>query len=190
VARNLTILVVEDDPDDFLLVQIAFRDRVKGVELRLVENGEEMLDYLRQKGKFETPASAPEPCLILLDINMPGMDGMVALGELKTDPSLRHIPVVMLTTSNDTDDITACYRLGANSYMVKPASYDQLVSIITSLMDYWGGTVELPLDATDRGLTQITVHKPNSSSACVDAEGPEPYGEVQNTGVGAGGLDA
>ena len=144
MARNLNILVVDDDPDDFLLVQIAFRDRVREVELRRVQDGEEMIEYLRQEGRFEAPDSAPQPCLILLDINMPGMDGMVALGEIKTDPSLRHIPVVMFTTSNDTDDITACYRLGANSCMVKPASYDQLVSIVTSLMDYWGGTVELP----------------------------------------------
>jgi CheY-like chemotaxis protein len=143
-ARNLTILVVDDDEDDFFLVQGAFRERVKGVDLRLVQDGEEMNEYLRHQGRFEDPDSAPQPCLILLDINMPRMDGMVALGEIKTDPSLRHIPVVMFTTSNDPDDIAACYRLGANSFMVKPASYQHFVSIITSLMDYWGGTVELP----------------------------------------------
>jgi len=144
VARSLTILVVDDDEDDFFLVQHVFRDRVTGVELQLVQDGEEMMDYLRQEGKFEAPDTAPLPCLILLDINMPRMDGMMALGGIKTDPSLKHIPVVMFTTSNDPDDIAACYRLGANSFLVKPASYDQFVSMVTNLMEYWRGTVELP----------------------------------------------
>jgi two-component system, response regulator len=107
VAAKLTIPVVDDDEDDFFLVQRVFRDRVKGVDLRLVQDGEEMIDYLRQEGRFKDPDSAFEPCLILLDINMPRMDGMLALGEIKTDPSLRHIPVIMLTTSNDPADIAA-----------------------------------------------------------------------------------
>jgi two-component system, response regulator len=144
MARNLTILIVDDDEDDFFLVQSAFQAKVKSVDLRLVQDGEEMMGYLRQEGKFETPESSPLPCLILLDINMPRMNGMMALGEIKADPAFKHIPVVMFTTSNDTDDITACYRLGANAFMVKPASYEQLVTAVSGLMDYWGGTVQLP----------------------------------------------
>lgn len=75
---------------------------------------------------------------------MPRMNGKEALQEIRSDPSLRHIPVVMFTTSKNTDDIMSCYRMGANSFMVKPASYDQLVSIVNILIDYWRGTVELP----------------------------------------------
>lgn len=144
VARNLTMLMVDDDPDDFFLVRHALEGKENGVDLRSVEDGEELMDYLRQKGKFECSDTAPPPCLILLDLNMPKMDGMEALQAIKTDPSFRHIPVVVFTTSNDTEDILASYRLGASSFIVKPASYERLVSVLASLMDYWGKSVELP----------------------------------------------
>jgi CheY-like chemotaxis protein len=109
-----------------------------------VEDGEELMDYLLQRGRFDGKACAPPPRLILLDLNMPKMDGREALREIKADPWLRHIPVVVFTTSNDTDDILSSYRLGASSFIVKPASYERLVAILASLMDYWVKAVELP----------------------------------------------
>jgi CheY-like chemotaxis protein len=142
VAR--TLLVVDDDADDFFLVQSALKDRRDDVDLRLAEDGEEMMDYLHKKGRFETAASSPRPFLILLDLNMPRMNGKEALREIKGDPSLLHIPVVVFTTSDDADDIMSSYRLGANSFVVKPASYDRFVAVLASLMDYWGKSVELP----------------------------------------------
>ena len=144
VAHKLTILMVDDDPDDFFLVQHALGDKKNGFDLRLLEDGEELMDYLLQRGRFEETACASKPCLILLDLNMPRMDGREALREMKADPSLRHIPVVVFTTSNDTDDIMAAYQLGASSFIVKPASYERLVAVLGSLMDYWGKSVELP----------------------------------------------
>jgi CheY-like chemotaxis protein len=149
VAHNLTILMVDDDPDDFFLVRHALGDKALGdkkdsINLRLLEDGEELLDYLLQRGRFVETAYAPQPCLILLDLNMPKMDGREALREMKADPSLRHIPVVVFTTSNDTDDIMSAYQLGASSFIVKPASYERLVAVLASLMDYWAKSVELP----------------------------------------------
>jgi CheY-like chemotaxis protein len=143
-AHNLTMLMVDDDPDDFFLVRHALGEKKNGIDLRLLEDGEELMNYLLQRGRFEAEASAPTPCLILLDLNMPKMDGREVLKVIKADPSFQHIPVVVFTTSNDTDDILSAYRLGANSFIVKPASYDRLVAILTSLMDYWIKSVELP----------------------------------------------
>jgi CheY-like chemotaxis protein len=142
--NNLTILMVDDDPDDFFLVRHALGDKKGRIDLRLVEDGEELMDYLLKRGRFEGTVCAPPPCLILLDLNMPIMDGREALREIKADPLLRHIPVVVFTTSNDTDDILASYRLGASSFIVKPASYDRLVAVLASLVDYWVKSVELP----------------------------------------------
>jgi CheY-like chemotaxis protein len=144
VARNLTILMVDDDPDDFFLVRHALGDKKNDIDLRLLEDGEELMDYLLQRGQFEDRACAPPPCLVLLDLNMPRMDGREALREIKAAPSLRHIPVVVFTTSNDTDDIMSSYQLGASSFIVKPASYERLVAVLGTLMDYWGKSVELP----------------------------------------------
>jgi CheY-like chemotaxis protein len=142
VAR--TLLVVDDDADDFFLVQSTLKDRRDDVDLRLVEDGEEMMDYLHKRGRFETATSSPRPFLILLDLNMPRMNGKEALRAIKSDPSLRDIPVVVFTTSNDTDDILSTYRLGANSFIVKPTSFDRFEAVLASLMDYWGKSVELP----------------------------------------------
>jgi CheY-like chemotaxis protein len=144
VAHNLTVLMVDDDPDDFFLVRHALGDKGNGIDLRLLEDGEELMDYLLQRGRFKEITCAPPPSLVLLDLNMPKMDGREALREIKADPLLRHIPVVVFTTSNDTDDILSSYRLGANSFIVKPASYEGLVAVLASLMSYWGKSVELP----------------------------------------------
>jgi len=145
VAR--TLLVVDDDPDDFFLVREAVENRGDGIDLRLVVDGKELMDYLRQKGRFEGPESSPRPFLILLDLNMPKMDGREALRTIKADPLLKLIPVVVFTTSKSTDDIMSCYSMGANSYIVKPSSYERLVKIVAALVDYWGESVELPSES-------------------------------------------
>jgi CheY-like chemotaxis protein len=112
-------------------------------ELRFVADGEELLDYLRQRGKF-SPASAPRPNLVLLDLNMPKRDGREALREIKTDADLRRIPVVVLTTSRADTDIGGMYDLGANSFIAKPFQFDALVNVMKTLGHYWLNTVELP----------------------------------------------
>jgi len=152
VARKLTILMVDDDPDDFFLVREAVENRIGGIDLRLVADGEEMMDYLHNQGRFET-ASSPRPFLILLDLNMPKKNGREALREIKTDPLLMFIPVVVFTTSNSTDDIMSCYRMGANSFIVKPDSYERFVDVMAALVDYWLNSVELPMDATNRPIS-------------------------------------
>jgi CheY-like chemotaxis protein len=113
-------------------------------DIRFVENGVELLEYLRRQGKFAAPADAPRPGLILLDLNMPKMDGRTVLKELKSDPELRSIPVVILTTSKDDEDVYRSYDLGVNSYIVKPVTFEALVDILQTLEKYWFEIVELP----------------------------------------------
>ena len=113
-------------------------------DLRFVENGEELLDYLRQQGKYSQDEESPRPGLILLDLNMPRKDGRAALKEMKKDPDLRSIPVVVLTTSKADEDIYRTYDLGVNSYIVKPVTFEALVDILQTLEKYWFEIVELP----------------------------------------------
>ena len=135
--------MAEDDADDRLLARDALTEcRLKG-DLHFVESGEELLDYLFHRGKY-SQASAPRPGLILLDLNMPRKDGREALREIKADPDLRRIPVVVLTTSRADTDIGAVYELGANSFIAKPAQFEALCRIMRSLGEYWFETVELP----------------------------------------------
>ncbi len=138
------ILLAEDDSDDRLLVQEAIGDCGWQGELRCVDNGEQLLDYLHKRGKYLHPADAPRPGLILLDLNMPRKDGRQALREIKADPSLRRTPVVVLTTSKADTDIAGIYELGANSFISKPVQFEGLVSALRTLCDYWFKTVELP----------------------------------------------
>jgi CheY-like chemotaxis protein len=113
-------------------------------DLHFVQNGEELLDYLCHRGKYQSPLMAPRPGLILLDLNMPLKDGKDALREIRADPELRRIPVVVLTTSKADTDIGAIYELGANSFISKPFQFDALVSVMKMLSQYWFKTVELP----------------------------------------------
>lgn len=113
-------------------------------ELHIVEDGEEALDYLLRRGKYEDPTTSPKPDLMLLDLNMPKMDGKQLLEQMRADPRLRRIPVVALTTSKQENDIVRTYDLGANSYIVKPVNMDQFVSAIKILKDYWFQIVVLP----------------------------------------------
>lgn len=143
-AKPITILMADDDPDDRLLTADALKEARLINDIRFVENGEELLDYLRRAGKFAPPADAPRPGLILLDLNMPRKDGRAVLKDLKQDAELRTIPVVVLTTSKDDEDVYRSYDLGVNSYIVKPVTFEALVDILQTLEKYWFEIVELP----------------------------------------------
>ncbi len=138
------ILMAEDDMDDRLITKKALEENRVANPLMTVGDGEELLDYLYIRGKYASPGVAPRPCFILLDLNMPKMDGREALKVIKADPDLRKIPVVILTTSKAEEDILKTYNTGANSYITKPVTFDGLVSVIKSLKSYWLEIVDLP----------------------------------------------
>lgn len=141
---SITILMADDDADDRELTREALTEGRLANDLRFVENGEELLEYLRRQGRYAPEGAAPRPGLILLDLNMPRMDGRAALEELKRDPELRQIPVVILTTSKADEDVYKTYDLGVNSYIVKPVTFAALVDILQTLEKYWFQIVELP----------------------------------------------
>lgn len=141
--KPVIILMAEDDADDRLLAKDALSECGMAGELHFVENGEELLDYLQRRGKY-SQSPHPRPGLILLDLNMPRKDGREALREIKNNPELRRIPVVVLTTSNAHMDIERAYELGANSFISKPVAFDSLVSIMRTIGQYWFATTELP----------------------------------------------
>jgi CheY-like chemotaxis protein len=135
---------VEDSPEDFETTERAFRrSGLKNPIFRCVD-GDEALDFLHRRGRFASPDKAPRPGVILLDLNLPGTDGREVLSEIKTDPHLKQIPVVVLTTSSDNRDVEACYRAGANSYIQKPVDIDGFMKAIERLNDYWFEVVILP----------------------------------------------
>ena len=146
----VTILMADDDPDDRLLVQDAFDEIRLDNPLDFVEDGVELMDYLRRCGAYAHLAGTPLPGLILLDLNMPRKDGREALHEIRQDESLRKIPIVVLTTSRADEDLLASYQLGANSFIVKPVTFDKLVEVIRVVTDYWLCIVSLPTSAPDR----------------------------------------
>ena len=143
-ARKRTVVTIaEDDPDDRLLLQDAIKESSPSVEVHFVADGAEMLDFLYHRGTYaNTEVSHPE--LILLDLNMPRMDGMEVLRAIKQDKTLCSIPVVVLTTSQAPEQIALSYKLGGNGFITKPDSYTELVSIMSSLNRYWFQTVTLP----------------------------------------------
>ena len=139
-----TLLLADDDPDDRLLVRDALDETRWTAELRSVEDGVELMDYLRRRGRYADPSEAPPPSLILLDLKMPRKGGHQALKEIKEDPNLRRIPVVILTTSRQEQDISRSYGLGVNSFITKPSSFEALVETMRSLERYWFEIVTLP----------------------------------------------
>ena len=143
-AMPITILMADDDADDRRLTQEAFEEGRLINDVRFVEHGEELMDYLRRQGKYAAPVEAPRPGLILLDLNMPRKDGRTVLKEIKSDPILRQIPVVVLTTSKADEDVYRSYDLGVNSYIVKPVTFEAIVDTLQTLEKHWFQIVELP----------------------------------------------
>lgn len=141
--NSILILVAEDDPDHQLLIDEALKQARIANNVEFVEDGQYALDFLRHEGNYADNVG-PLPGLILLDLNMPRMGGIDTLTEIKTDPVLRSIPVVILTTSDDPSDISKTYDLGANSFITKPVSFDQLADVIHKLTNYWFQIVRLP----------------------------------------------
>lgn len=145
ISGKITILMAEDDPDDRLLIKEAMEGLKTIKSLEFVENGEDLINYLLHRGAYTHLQKASLPCLIILDLNMPIKDGREALKEIKNHPELRKIPIVVLTTSHDPEDITGTYELGVNSYIAKPVSFEELTKIMETLVKYWAEIVELPL---------------------------------------------
>jgi CheY-like chemotaxis protein len=143
-GKPITILMADDDADDRQLTKEALEEGRLINDVRFVEHGEELMDYLRKQGKYAPPTEAPRPGLILLDLNMPRKDGRAVLAEIKHDPEFRTIPVVVLTTSKADEDVYKSYDLGVNSYIVKPVTFEALVDILQTLEKYWFEIVELP----------------------------------------------
>ena len=143
LGKPITILYADDDAEDRMLVKEAWEENRLANELHFVEDGEELLDYLRRNGKY-ADLNSSLPGMILLDLNMPRKDGREALQEIKADPRLRSIPVVVLTTSKAEEDILRSYDLGVNSFIIKPVTFDSLVDITKTLSKYWFEVVELP----------------------------------------------
>ena len=148
---TVTILMADDDEDDCMLAREALAESRLANALYLVRDGEELMDYLHQRGKYTDRDLAPRPGLILLDLNMPKKDGREALREIKTDPQLKHIPIVVLTTSKAEEDIYRSYELGANSYITKPVTFASLVEVMRTIGKYWFEIVELPLESVGNG---------------------------------------
>ena len=148
-VKPITILMADDDEDDRLLAQDALAESRVLNELYFVEDGVELLEYLERKGKFESKESSPRPGLILLDLNMPRMDGREALQAIKANPNLKGIPVVILTTSKQEEDMVKGYDLGAASYITKPVTFEGLVELMKTLGKYWVEFVELPSTFND-----------------------------------------
>ena len=142
--RPITILMADDDDEDRMLTKEAWVENRLANDLRFVEDGEELMEYLKRRGKYADPVASPRPGLILLDLNMPKKDGREALKELKAAEDLRRIPVVVLTTSKAEEDIHRSYDVGASSYITKPVTFERLVQIVRQLGHYWFEMVELP----------------------------------------------
>ena len=142
--ESITILMADDDEDDRLMTKEALEEARLANNIRFVEDGEELMDYLHHRGAYKGGGNAPRPGLILLDLNMPKKDGREALREIKADPHLRQIPIVVMTTSKAEEDIYKSYDLGVNSFVTKPVSFDGMVFVITTLAQYWFQIVKLP----------------------------------------------
>lgn len=142
--KKIVILVADDDEDDQLFTREAFEESKMSVDIRFVNDGLELLDYLKQKNKYANSDDCPSPSLILLDLNMPKMDGREALKEIKSDAVLKTIPVVALTTSKAEQDVLKTYELGINSFITKPVAIGEFIEIARTLGHYWLDIVQLP----------------------------------------------
>jgi CheY-like chemotaxis protein len=143
-SKPICILLADDDEDDCALAREALEANRLANELHIVRDGEELMHYLLREGKYCDPKDSPVPGMILLDLNMPRMDGREALIQIKAQPALRHIPVVILTTSQAEQDIFASYNLGASSFITKPVTFPELVKVLGHFRQYWLEIVQLP----------------------------------------------
>jgi CheY-like chemotaxis protein len=150
-AQPITILVADDDREDCMLIEEAMQESRLVNRLQFVHDGEELMDYLRHAGEFADRETSPRPGIILLDLNMPRKDGREALRDIKADPCLHKIPVVVLTTSQAEEDICRSYDLGVNSYITKPVTFASMVDLMKLLGKYWFEIVELPPDNDECG---------------------------------------
>lgn len=142
--KTFTLLMADDDVEDCVLVREALREARANCTLHTVSDGEELLDYLHGRGQYAAPRAAPRPDLILLDLRMPKKDGRETLADLRADGKLPPIPIVVLTTSTADDDVSYCYRIGASSYIPKPATFQAWVELMHTLTKYWFELVKLP----------------------------------------------
>ncbi|MFI5454726.1 MAG: response regulator [Isosphaerales bacterium] len=143
-AKSIAILIADDDADDRMMAKEALEECRLANHLDFVVDGVELMAYLRGQGRYADPGTTTRPGLIILDLNMPKMDGREALREIKADPSLRRIPIVVMTTSQTEEDIYRTYDLGVNSFITKPVSFDGLVAVMRAIGTYWIEIVELP----------------------------------------------
>jgi CheY-like chemotaxis protein len=143
-AKPAVILLAEDDRGDQELTRRALEEGKIRNDLRIVEDGEEALAYLHRRGKYKDPATSPRPDLLLLDLNLPRVDGREVLERVRADSKLRRMAVVVLTTSRQEEDILRSYELGCNSFITKPVDMDQFIRVIHALEEYWFQIVVLP----------------------------------------------
>ena len=139
-----TILLVEDNIDDHDAAIRSFKAAHLDNPVHWCKTGADALDYLRSEGPYALDAAGPRPALVLLDLNMPGIDGKKVLATVKQDPALKTIPIVILTTSGDERDVTQCYELGASTYIQKPVDFDGLIGAVSRIKEYWFGVALLP----------------------------------------------
>lgn len=144
IGPRQPILLVEDSPEDFEATVRALRRAGLVNPILRCEDGDEALDFLHQRGRFAEPGAAPRPAIVLLDLNLPGTDGRDVLAELKANPALRSIPVVVLTTSTDPRDVERCYHAGANSYIEKPVDLERFMQTIQRFTEFWFHIVVTP----------------------------------------------
>jgi CheY-like chemotaxis protein len=143
LRKAFEILLVEDNPADVEITVEAFRRIQKNHRLHVCRDGEEALDFLFQRGRFNRNL-APRPDLVLLDLNLPRRSGTEVLEQIKKHEQLRDIPVIMLSTSDRDEDVKRCYHLGANSYLSKPIQFDECVNLVAAIQTYWLETSKLP----------------------------------------------
>ena len=142
-TKPISILMADDDIEDQMLVREAFMEARLANDLAIVSDGEQLLDYLHKRGEY---TECTRPHIILLDLNMPHKNGREALAEIKSDPLLKQIPIIVLTSSSTDEDIVASYDLGVSSYILKPVTFENLVDLVKELGHYWLEIVELPPD--------------------------------------------
>ncbi len=142
--NQIEILIADDDEEDRMLIKDALVESKLKNKVREVEDGEMLMDYLKNKGKFADTKKYPTPGIILLDLNMPKKDGREALKEIKADKKLKHITIIILTTSKAEEDIIKTYDLGVSSYITKPVSFTAMVDVMKTLNKYWLEIVLLP----------------------------------------------